>query len=151
MQGHYRQLLLGALIFFISGGAATADLRVCNTTKEVVGVAIGYRGKSQWISQGWWSINPNDCQTLLDGPLKGRFYYFHAEEAKGRGRWEGPVPMCVKESKFTINGVEDCFVRGFQKVGFQEIDTGAQANWMIQLSDDIMTPNTLDISGVSTQ
>lgn len=114
--------------------AARADLRICNTTQDVVGVAIGYRSKDSWVSQGWWTVNPISCVSALPGALTSRFYYIYAETADGDSRWEGPVNMCIMEEKFEIKGVSDCFPRGYQKVGFQEIDTGGQANWMIQLS-----------------
>lgn len=38
-------------------------------------------------------------------------------------------------SEFRIIGVEDCFARGFQRMGFKEYDTGRQGSWMVQLSD----------------
>ncbi len=43
--------------------------------------------------------------------------------------------MCVAEKEFKIAGVSDCVARGFQRAGFQEYDTGEQANWMVQLTD----------------
>ncbi|MNL82946.1 hypothetical protein D3C87_2104640 [compost metagenome] len=43
--------------------------------------------------------------------------------------------MCVAENEFKIVGVEDCFARGYQQMGFKEYDTGRQGSWMVQLSD----------------
>jgi hypothetical protein len=43
--------------------------------------------------------------------------------------------MCVAEKEFKIAGVTDCVARGFQRAGFQEYDTGEQASWMVQLTD----------------
>jgi uncharacterized membrane protein len=43
--------------------------------------------------------------------------------------------MCVAEKEFKIAGVNDCVARGFQRAGFQEYDTGEQASWMVQLTD----------------
>jgi len=36
-------------------------------------------------------------------------------------------------------GVDDCDARSFQRMGFEEYDTGRQGSWMVQLSD---TPGT---------
>lgn len=140
-------------LFFLSHGLARADFRVCNMTEESVGVALGYRTLSGWVSEGWWVIPITECKTLLKGPLSSRFYYFYAEDAQKRGSWLGSVNMCVKDSQFMIKGVNDCFARGFQKAGFKEVDTGNQKSWMIQLTDKSFLNNSImpspDISGVS--
>ena len=130
-----RIILFGVAIMLALSCAARADFRVCNTTQEAIGVSIGYRAKAGWMSEGWWVVGPTRCKTIIDGPLSSRFYYLHAEDAKNHGRWDGPINMCVKDSEFTINGVNDCFARGFQKAGFQEIDTGTQTSWMVQLTE----------------
>ena len=114
---------------------ARADFRVCNATQNLVGVAIGYRAKAGWITEGWWHIEGSSCKTLIEGPLSSRYYYLYAEDAERGGRWDGPINMCVAEKEFKIAGVNDCFARGFQRAGFQEYDTGEQASWMVQLTD----------------
>lgn len=115
---------------------ARADFRVCNATPNLVGVAIGYRADAGWITEGWWHIKGSSCATLIEGPLSSRYYYLYAEDAERGGRWDGPITMCVAENEFKITGVTDCFSRGYQRAGFREYDTGEQANWMVQLTDD---------------
>ncbi len=115
---------------------AHADFRVCNATQELVGVAIGYRARTGWITEGWWHVEPTKCKTLIEGPLASRYYYLYAEDALRGGRWDGPVNMCVAEREFKITGVSDCFARGFQRSGFREYDTGNQQSWMVQLVDE---------------
>lgn len=124
----------GALLF--GAEPARADFRVCNATQNLVGVAIGYRAPSGWITEGWWHVDGSSCKTLIEGPLSSRFYYLYAEDAERGGRWEGPINMCVAEKEFKVAGVADCFARGFQRAGFQEYDTGEQTSWMVQLTDD---------------
>jgi uncharacterized membrane protein len=116
-------------------GQASADFRVCNATQSLVGVGIGYRAKSGWITEGWWHVDASSCKTLIEGPLSSRYYYLYAEDAERGGRWDGPINMCVAEKEFKIAGVNDCFARGFQRAGFQEYDTGEQSSWMVQLTD----------------
>nr|WP_181183654.1 MULTISPECIES: DUF1036 domain-containing protein [unclassified Mesorhizobium] len=118
---------------------ARADFRVCNATQNLVGVGIGYRAKAGWITEGWWHIEGSTCKTLIEGPLSSRFYYLYAEDAERGGRWDGPINMCVAEKEFKIAGVNDCVARGFQRAGFQEYDTGEQASWMVQLTDEPAT------------
>lgn len=124
--------------FFMTLGAteARADFRVCNGTQNLVGVGIGYRAQAGWVTEGWWQIEASSCKTLIEGPLSSRFYYLYAEDAERGGRWDGPVNMCVAEREFKIAGVNDCLARGFQRAGFQEYDTGEQASWMVQLTDE---------------
>ncbi len=114
---------------------AHADFRVCNATQSLVGVAIGYRASTGWVSEGWWHVESSSCKTLIEGNLSSRYYYLYAEDAERGGRWEGPISMCVAEREFKIAGAGDCFARGFQRAGFQEYDTGAQSSWMVQLTD----------------
>jgi uncharacterized membrane protein len=114
---------------------AAAEFRVCNATQNLVGVAIGYRAKEGWISEGWWQIPATTCATLIEGQLQSRYYYLYAEDAARGGRWTGNVNMCVAENEFKITGVQDCYARGFQQFGFKEYDTGRQGSWMVQLTD----------------
>ena len=136
---------LGAALFLTSAGLglsavdAAAEFRVCNATQTAVGVAIGYRAKEGWISEGWWQIPPTTCSTLIEGQLQSRYYYLYAEDAARGGRWTGNVNMCVADNEFKIVGVQDCYARGYQQFGFKEYDTGRQGSWMVQLTD---TPAT---------
>ncbi len=124
---------------FLFAGDARADFRVCNGTQNLVGVAIGYRAKEGWVTEGWWQVPATSCATLIEGELQSRYYYLYAEDAARGGRWTGDVNMCVAENEFKISGVQDCFARGFQRMGFKEYDTGRQGSWMVQLSE---TPGT---------
>ena len=49
------------------------------------------------------------------------------------------LAIFVDSSRDKIVGVNDCFTRGHQRMGFKEYDTGRQGSWMVQLSD---TPGT---------
>lgn len=123
------------LVPLLAAGEARADFRVCNGTQNLVGVAIGYRASEGWISEGWWQVPASTCATLIEGELQSRYYYLYAEDAARGGRWTGEVNMCVAENEFKISGVEDCFARGYQRMGFKEYDTGRQGSWMVQLTD----------------
>ena len=70
-----------AAIALISGtvviaAPAEAGLQLCNKTKTGASVAVGYfDGDKGWTAQGWWSIAPADCQTLVDGAVAGSTVY----------------------------------------------------------------------------
>ena len=110
---------LAALGFGLSSTAALADLKLCNKTDSRVGVALGYKDKEGWASEGWWNVGPNNCETLLKGPLIARYSYI-----------------------FTIRGITDCESRGYQKTGFFEVDTGEETDWTISLSGEKTTSGT---------
>jgi uncharacterized membrane protein len=106
--------------------SAQADLRLCNMTTSRVGVAIGYRMKDAWRSEGWWNVKPNGCETLVNGNLSSRYYYIYAQDYDRGGEWSGTSVLCTQDRQFTIDGVEDCLARGFDRMKFFEVDTGVQ-------------------------
>ena len=139
------------LLAAVSATPALADFRVCNATQNLVGVAIGYRAKAGWVTEGWWHVAGSTCKTLIEGPLLSRYYYLFAEVAAPGRRWAGPINMCVADSMFKISGINDCFARGFQRAGFQEHDTGEQASWMVQLTDEPATDGAAAATGTNNQ
>ena len=119
----------------LASGTAQADLRICNNTTSRVGVALGYRDGTGWITEGWWNLSPRGCETILRGTLAARFYYIHAVDYDKGGEWTGKSLMCVRNREFTIRGIEDCLARGLDRANFFEVDTGEQKSWTIQLTD----------------
>ncbi|MYZ48300.1 DUF1036 domain-containing protein [Propylenella binzhouense] len=126
-------ILLLPLLFLPD--AARADLRLCNKTPSRVGVAIGYMNGKKWTTEGWWNIQAKACETLLGGELSSRYYYIYAVDYDHGGEWGGSAFMCTRDKEFTIEGVNDCVARGFQRTGFFEVDTGDQTNWTVQLTE----------------
>ena len=122
----------------VSGGQSDANssgLRLCNRTQSRVGVAIGYKENRQWITEGWWNVAKNSCETLVAGALVSRFYYVYAVDYDHGGVWGGKAVMCTRDKMFTINGIEDCVARGYERSGFFEVDTGEQKSWTVQLTE----------------
>ena len=136
------RLLAAALLLcapLLGATAAQADLRLCNMTTSRVGVAIGYRMKEAWRSEGWWNVKPKGCETLVNGSLSSRYYYIYAQDYDRGGEWSGTSVLCTQDRQFTIDGVEDCLARGFDRMKFFEVDTGEQKNWTVQLTDPSKT------------
>lgn len=130
----WRVVLLAAMLG-LPATAAWADFRLCNNTASRVGVAVGYRDKEGWLTEGWWNIAARTCETILKGPLAARFYYVYAVDYDQGGEWGGPSIMCTREKEFTIRGYNDCLARGYDRTGFFEIDSGEQKSWTVQLSE----------------
>jgi len=118
---------------------AWADLKMCNNTASRVGVALGYKDKEGWATEGWWTIEPQKCLTLLKGDLIARYYYVFAVDYDKGGSWGGKSMMCTRDKVFTIRGIADCAGRGYQKTGFFEVDTGEETDWTVSLSGDKTT------------
>ena len=123
------------LSWCLATSSAYAELRLCNKTTSQIGVAIGYKNEKKWMTEGWWNLPAQFCETLLTGPLISRFYYVYALDYDQGGEWGGKAFMCTRDKEFTIQGIEDCVARGFEKTGFFEIDTGEQRSWTVQLTE----------------
>lgn len=122
----------------VSGGQSDASargLRLCNRTASRVGIAIGYKENRQWITEGWWNVAKDSCETLVAGALVSRFYYIYAVDYDQGGVWGGKAAMCTRDKMFTIRGIEDCVARGYERSGFFEVDTGEQKSWTVQLTE----------------
>src|SRR4051812_5392392 len=87
---------LGLLAIGASAEPARADLRLCNTTESRVGISLGYRDGSGWITEGWWNLAARGCETLLRGELAARFYYIYAVDYDRGGDWSGRSLMCTR-------------------------------------------------------
>jgi uncharacterized membrane protein len=118
---------------FFAIAHAKAELKLCNTTSSRVGVAIGYRDKSRWATEGWWNVASNTCEVLLKGKLIARYYYIHAVDYDRGGEWSGKDTMCTVDKAFTVFGVKDCVKRGYKRTGFFEIDTKNEHDWTVRL------------------
>ena len=133
-------LAAGALtIMGFTSLPAQADLKLCNQTESRVGAALGYKDKQGWVTEGWWTVEPQKCVTFLKGPLIARFYYVFAVDYDKGGSWGGNSMMCTRDRVFTIRGIEDCEARGYRKTGFFEVDTKEETDWTVSLSGDKTT------------
>ena len=117
------------------GTPAYADFRLCNNSSARVSVAIAYNDGQNWVTEGWWNLKPTACENLLRGSLAAQYYYIYGIDERG-GEWKGKTYMCTRDREFRIEGRDNCLVRGFDRTGFFEVDTGHDArNWTVQLTD----------------
>ena len=128
-------LAAGIVVLLALASPAAADFRLCNNTASRVGVAIGYKDKDGWTTEGWWNLPTRACETLLRGTLVARYYYIYAVDYDRGGEWSGQAFMCTRDKEFTVRGTEDCLARGYDRTGFFEVDTGEQQSWTVQLTD----------------
>lgn len=140
-------LAIAVAVLAVATGSAYAEYRFCNRSEYSLSAAIGYRDGGDWVSRGWWHLLPGECQTLVDGPLQGRYYYTYAYSreptAEGQeGLWSGEFYMCTGgPDRFAIRGVESCQARGYERHGFQEVDTSDRLSWTTQFVSPAHWPN----------
>ncbi len=123
---HFTKGLVAAAILAGVAGTAQAGLKICNETRYVQGVSIGYKSGDAWVSEGWWNVNPGACATVIGGDLQNRYYYYRAEIDGGPFDGEG-YTFCTTPSEYTIYGDSNCRGRGYAQEDFRQIDTGAKA------------------------
>ncbi|MTJ09426.1 DUF1036 domain-containing protein [Anabaena sp. UHCC 0253] len=78
-----------------------------NETNGKIYLAFGYwdRIEDDWISEGWWTIQPGCTITPYAKQLLNRYYYYYAYYARNSGysgKWSGSVPFYVKTAAFEI-------------------------------------------------
>jgi uncharacterized membrane protein len=108
---------------------AAAGLTFCNRTQDIVWSALGVDAQGKKQSQGWWRLQPGQCEKVIKDRLTDRFIYAFAAAEKTEGpaqTWGGTVQFCTRDSLFQIEDANDCTGRGFQSTGFLQIDTGGR-------------------------
>ena len=145
---------VAAALFFCAAlslpSLAQAELKLCNSTSSRIGVAIGYKDKDGWVSEGWWNVDSQSCALLIQDKLRARFYYVYAFDYDKGGEWGGSINMCTNDVEFTIKGIDNCDGRGFKKSGFFEVDTQEQTDWTVKLTDQ-SEPTSPAGEGASSQ
>ena len=136
MKGRRSLTAVLALVLSLSGNlSASADFRVCNRTKYLLNIAIGYGAAQEFATEGWWSVTPNSCARPIKEALTGRYVYLYATDIDATDVLAGSVSMCIGRRKFKIFGIADCWRRGLEAVNFAEIDTLSSADWTVFLND----------------
>jgi uncharacterized membrane protein len=130
-------LLLGLLAWVGSGRAARAEFTVCNQSLDVVNLAVGQEAGDPdgpfWQTEGWWTVGANQCVKVIRDELVNRFIYVYAMDVFGQPLLRGTTDMCVGTRRFVIRGSEECWVRGYRRVPFFEVDTLKTERWTLFL------------------
>ncbi|MDE2029333.1 MAG: DUF1036 domain-containing protein [Alphaproteobacteria bacterium] len=136
-----RILLAGGVILtamLVLPRGARAALSFCNRTQAPIEAAIGYHGDTgggdrDWVSEGWWRIEPGQCARVYGENLTQRFYFYYAYALTQTAKdtpptvWAGKYTLCTGDKAFRIRGDNNCIARGYRATGFHELDTGGSA------------------------
>jgi len=122
-------------LILLAAVPAQAAFKVCNKADVAARVAFGHFDGKAWVSEGWWTIPSQKCETLLKKPLNARYYYLYGTDG-GSGTWSGGTHFCTASvGPFHISGRGNCAERGYDRKGFFPVDTGNDVNWTQWLSD----------------
>jgi len=103
-----------------------SGLGFCNrSNRGRVAIAVAYPvDEKKWKTEGWLSLDEQECSTIIHGELKNRYYYFFAESDDGYA-WKGTHQFCVSDNSFTlIQADRECEGKEMRWAGFRELDTG---------------------------
>jgi uncharacterized membrane protein len=77
---------------------AAAGLEACNRSARKIHVAIALPSdQGGWASAGWWTIEPDRCEALVELRLTDRTVYAYAQSTSGY-EWGAPNFFCVEET-----------------------------------------------------
>ena len=139
------QKLIAQLIKTARQKAAERGLILCNKTDNLIWAASGELVDGGLNSSGWLRVAPNQCAQAINHDLTDRFYFYYAEAVDENGqaiiragrqrKWSGDFDMCVKNTRFSIIGTQNCRARGYETAKFVKIDTGATSKWLVNLEE----------------
>jgi uncharacterized membrane protein len=136
----FSQRRLGTVVagFLVSASAvvilqdpAQAELKLCNKTNSQVFTAVGFQENGRWVSSGWWTLDPEECKTVIGGNLKNKYYYVHGHTVERNTVWEGSHPFCVTQQGFNSLPDGNCSERSEK---FFQVDTGDHSSFTQSLT-----------------
>jgi len=120
------RLALGVIVLLGSVQGAKAGLVLCNRAEVPQTVGVGYKLDGAWFSEGWWTLAPTECKTLVGGDLKQRYYYYTVRTPEGFVG-EG-YSFCAQDASYELSGADgDCSALSAVARGYAQIDTGETA------------------------
>ncbi len=140
------QDLITALIPAAQKSRTDVGLDICNDSSARVYGAIAYQSNNNWISRGWWPVEPGNCVKPFDTSLLDtQAHFFALQEAvdeagnpapdkRLRSETASPSPFCIAESRFSALGRENCQDKGYSAANFRPIPTDLDGQ-TIRLTD----------------
>lgn len=113
LSANLRALVLAAAAVMGWSQPAAADFQICNRMSYVVEAALGVDRGGTITTQGWFRIDPGQCNAALTGDFPPADHvYLHARALPVYGGspipQTGHVDFCVGEGSFTITRQRGC-------------------------------------------
>lgn len=122
------------LFLLMMPGRALAEFTVCNQTLDVVNLSVGQEIDRSFQTDGWWTIGANQCVNVIREELANRYIYIYATDVFGHSILSGSTDMCIERRRFSIRGIDECWLRGHIAARFYEVDTLQQIRWTFFLT-----------------
>ena len=94
------------------GAAAGSDISVCNGFATRVYVAFADQNQGNFTAAGWWSVDPNKCESA-DFAFSGATLYYAADSDQFRqgnntvsDHWGGGTSLYISSQKFNIDNAQ---------------------------------------------
>jgi uncharacterized membrane protein len=143
----FSQRRLGTVVagFLVSASAvvilqdpAQAELNLCNKTNSQVFTAVGFQENGRWVSSGWWTLDPEECKTVISGNLKNKYYYVHGQTPERNLVWGDSYEYCVTQQPFNSIPKGNCSERSER---FFQVDTGDYSSFTQNLTLEGQPPS----------
>jgi len=166
----YLNLSLIALTIFLSGcdpkDLPSHTVQICNENsvniRYTFSVAYFDKITDDWVSKGWWHIDPGKCVTSIDARHSGKLYIhgryglFKSGNSSDGSFWgdvgdflgdlavigsvtsiSGNYMFCVHPNDaFNVISDTRCASRGYQNQGFHEIDIKSYKDTLVEFYDE---------------
>ncbi len=139
VSGLISEELINALAETANTAAEEMGFNFCNNTDQQLWTAIAFKHNKDWISRGWWMLEPGDCARVLKDSLAAQTYYVYAAYDTPEGEVVvsgGDEKFCTSDVKFSISGRDECETRGYISTGFLKVDVGKTTAWTQHFSQE---------------
>lgn len=129
-----RLFVLGLLALPLMTAPAEAQFRVCNKTAAPISVALAFETSQDVVSQGWWTIDPDNCTALINTALDKQYFYHYVISNALKFEWKGNYEFCTSDDpQFRITGSQDCEGRTYITKGFRQTDVGSNTDYTLNV------------------
>jgi uncharacterized membrane protein len=132
-------LLIGSMLIadLSLSTSAKADIHFCNRTPMPIVTAIDHPDDNgQWLTEGWWTIWPGDCASVVAGPIHSDYIYVHAHSPGDAYTWgDENFSVCVSDRAFAFSA-DDCGPGPKRTARFMKVPTGAAGTLLADFSQD---------------
>ena len=114
--------------------AATPPATTPAPPADQTGLAGGEaQAEANWLTQGWTQVLPGECASVLPGPVtKGDYYVFARSIDAHQGPtkyFSGSARFCTLPDDFSVEGRENCALRGYDSHDFIRVSVKAGTDW----------------------
>lgn len=129
------RLSLLLLTSFLLLPTAWAQFEICNKSGANVTTALGEYKNGNWVTNGWWSIESDQCAVAVAEDLPNRYYYFYGKRNDGV-EWMGEASSAWFCTQSTV--MNDLSNSGCTESikPFMQIDTGDASYYTLNLTND---------------